>query len=205
MLFFCCFKAERASYVSNVWKAEKQLVRMWKLWGFPWPGVKNFSGMYTVELRDIVQQLTWQEVHRHNLERGGRGVICVGVGAWVIRSWILRPRWEVASDWIPRSASSSWPCLCSSSGALRKLWGLEERAGLKRCELILKSPSSTQRGTGDWLNVYLYLIFKRKCIAITKINVTSLKVFLNLLFPPVSHLCTVYIYVFYFFYHNCCW
>lgn len=46
-------------------------MRMWKLWGFPWPGVKNFSGMYTVELQDIVQQLTWQEVYRHNLERGG--------------------------------------------------------------------------------------------------------------------------------------
>lgn len=70
LLFLCRFKAERASYVSNVWKAEKQLVRMWKLWGFPWPAVKNLSGMYTVGLRDIVQQLTWQEVHRHNLERG---------------------------------------------------------------------------------------------------------------------------------------
>lgn len=27
---------------------DKRLVRMWKLWGFPLPVVKNFSGMYTV-------------------------------------------------------------------------------------------------------------------------------------------------------------
>lgn len=87
---------------------DKQLALVWKLWGFPWPGVKNFPGMFTAgPLQTIESQ--GDRVGRF----GGVISVCVGVGGGG-KVGVIQPQISTLSMGLSRLRE--FPCLAPLPG-----------------------------------------------------------------------------------------